>query len=217
MSKIVILRPEPGASATLARAEAAGLEAVAIPLFEVAAIDWVAPDAAEYDALLLTSANAVRHGGIQLASLSGLPAYCVGAATAAAAQQAGLGIADTGTGNAADLAGRLPEELRFLHLTGRNHRAMAAVTEIAVYDSVAIDPTPSLDALIGGVAMVHSPRAGARLAELVETRGNIAIAAISPAAAAACGTGWRAVQSVTTPTDAALLELAAALWQKLKA
>jgi len=217
MSKVVILRPEPGASATLARAEAHGVEAVAIPLFEVRGVDWIAPDPADFDALLLTSANAVRHGGIQLASLSGLPAYCVGAATAAAAEAAGLGIADTGTGNAADLAGRLPEDLRLLHLTGRNHRALTGVTEIAVYDSVAIDPPPSIGGLIGGVAMVHSPRAGARLAELVTERDKVAIAAISSAAAAACGTGWRAVQSVAMPTDAALLELAATLWQKLKA
>lgn len=217
MSKVVILRPEPGASATLARAEAIGLEAVAIPLFEVAAVDWVAPDAADYDALLLTSANAVRHAGIQLAALSTLPAYCVGAATAAAAQEAGLGVAETGRGNAADLAERMPGELRFLHLTGRDHRAMPGVTEITVYDSVAIDPPSSLEALSGGVAMVHSPRAGARLAELVSERGTIAIAAISPAAAAACGTGWRTVEAITAPTDGALLELAAALCQKLNA
>ena len=50
MSKVVILRPEPGAGATLARAEAAGIAAVAIPLFEVAAVDWVAPDPAGFDA-----------------------------------------------------------------------------------------------------------------------------------------------------------------------
>lgn len=214
MSKVVILRPEPGASATLARAEAAGVEAVAIPLFEITPINWVAPDAADYDALLLTSANAVRHGAIQLSSLAGLPAYCVGEATAGAAQQAGLGIADTGKGNAADLAGRLPKDLRFLHLTGRSHRAIPSVVEIAVYDSVAIDPPPSLDALVGGVAMVHSPRAGARLAELVKERSTISIAAISPAAAAACESGWREVESVASPSDAALLELAAGLWQK---
>ncbi len=217
MSKVVILRPEPGASATLARAEAAGLDAVAVPLFEVTGIDWAAPDSAQYDALLLTSANAVRHGGMQLASVSSLPAYCVGAATAAAAQQAGLVIAETGSGDAAQLAGRLPQDLRYLHLTGRNHRSVTGVTEIAVYDSVAIDPPPALDALTGGVALVHSPRAGARLAELVTARETIAIAAISPAAAAACGTGWRAVQSVSAPTDAAVLELAATLWQKLNA
>ncbi len=217
MSKVVILRPEPGASATLARAEAKGLAAVAIPLFAVTAVDWVAPDVADFDALLLTSANAVRLAGIQLSSLASLPAYCVGTATAAAAQSAGLGVAETGKGNAADLAERMPGDLRFLHLTGRDHRAMPGVTEITVYDSVAIEPPPSLDALNGGVAMVHSPRAGARLAELVSERGTIAIAAISPAAARACGTGWRMVEAIEAPGDGALLELAAALWQKLDA
>ena len=43
MSKVVILRPEPGASASLARAEAARIDAVSIPLFEVRPIDWTAP------------------------------------------------------------------------------------------------------------------------------------------------------------------------------
>ena len=214
MSKVVILRPEPGASATLARAEAAGIEAVAIPLYEVAPVEWVAPDAAEFDALLLTSANAVRHSGSGLGKLNALPAYCVGAATAAAAEEAGLAVAATGTGNSMNLAAQIPEGMRLLHLTGRNHRPIPGVTEIAVYDSAAIDPPPSLDALEGGVAMVHSPRAGARLAELVGQRDTIAIAAISPAAAAACGTGWRVVETITAPADGALLALAAALCQK---
>lgn len=215
MSRIVILRPEPGASATLARAEAAGIEAVAIPLFSLAAIDWTLPEGATFDALLLTSANAVRLAGPQLAALSALPAYCVGAATAAAAQTAGLVIAETGQSDAADLAARLPTGMRFLHLTGCNHRALPAVTEIAVYDSAAIDPPPALDPLTGGVAMVHSPRAGARLAELVSVsdRTDMSIAAISPAAAAVCGEGWKAVRSIPAPTDSALLELAAAMCQ----
>ena len=63
MSKVVVLRPEPGASATLARAKAAGIDAVAIPLFEVVPVAWDAPDPSSVDALLLTSANAARHGG----------------------------------------------------------------------------------------------------------------------------------------------------------
>ena len=214
MSKVVILRPEPGASATRARAGAMGIEAVAIPLFEVTAVEWIAPDAGDFDALLLTSANAVRHAGIQLSALAALPAYCVGAATAAAAQQAGLGIAATGDGDAAELAARLPEKLRYLHLTAGEHRAIPGVTEITVYDSVAVEPPPALDALIGGVAMVHSPRAARRLAELVTDRGEIAVAAISPAAADACGSGWRMVEAITAPTDGSLLELAASLCQK---
>jgi uroporphyrinogen-III synthase len=209
----VILRPQPGGDATVARARAAGIDALAIPLFEVVPVEWIAPTAADYDALLLTSANAVRHGGQQLAALRELAAYCVGEATAAAAQAAGLTVAGIGAGDAAALIEGMPQGLRLLHLAGRNHRALPGVDTIIVYDSAAIDPPPALDALIGGVAMVHSPRAGARLAELVEQRSDIAIAAISPAAAAACGGGWREVQAIAEPVDSALLALAAALCQ----
>ena len=214
MSQVVILRPEPGASATLARATTAGIEAVAIPLFAIAPVEWVAPAASDFDALLLTSANAVRHGGDQLAGLSALPTYCVGEATAVAARDAGFAVAGAGAGDAAALVEHVPRGLRLLHLAGRDHRAMAGVSAIIVYDSVIIDPPPSLEALGGSVAMVHSPRAGARLAELIEARGNIKIAAISEAAAAACGSGWREVAAISAPGDGALLALAAALCQK---
>lgn len=214
MTKVVVLRPEPGASATLARATAAGIEAVAIPLFEIAPVDWVAPDAGDYDALLLTSASAVRHGGGQIDALRALPTYCVGAATAEAARDAGFAVAGTGVADAAALVERVPQGLRLLHLTGRNHRSIPGGTSIPVYDSAPIDPPPSLKLLPGNVAMVHSPRAGARLAELVEQRGDISIAAISAAAAAACGGGWHEVAAIAAPGDGALLALAAALCQK---
>ena len=214
MSQVVILRPEPGGQATLARAAAAGIDAVTIPLFTVASVEWVAPAASAFDALLLTSANAVRHGGAQYAGLRHLPTYCVGEATAVAAREAGFAVAATGAGDAEALVALVPQGLRLLHLAGRDHRAMAGVTSIAVYASAEIDPPPSLQALNGGVAMVHSPRAGARLAELVEQRGDIGIAAISAGAAAACGSGWREVKAIDAPDDIALLALAAALCQK---
>ena len=210
----MILRPEPGASATLARATAAGIEAMAIPLFEIAPVDWVAPDAGDYDALLLTSANAVRYAGEQLAGLHALPTYCVGEATADAAREAGFAVAGTGANDAETLVERVPRGLRLLHLTGQAHRAIAGVAAINVYDSAVIDPPPSLEALAGNVAMVHSPRAGKRLAELVEARGEIGIAAIRTAAAAACGGGWREMAAIAAPGDGALLALAAALCQK---
>lgn len=214
MSRVVILRPEPGASATLARATAAGIDAVAVPLFEIVALPWDAPDADAFGALLLTSANAVRHGGDGIERVRHLPAYCVGEPTAAAAREAGLVIAAIGGSDVAALELHLPPGLRLLHLTGRNHRSVEGAEAVHVYESRAIEPPPSLAALAGGVAMVHSPRAGARLAGLVDRRGDIAIAAISAAAAAACGTGWRALASIQTPGDGALLALAAALCQK---
>ena len=96
MRRLVILRPEPGASATAARARAMGLEPVTMPLFKVEAVDWDAPDPGLFDALLLTSANAVRYAGERLRSLRQLPVYAVGEATAAAAREAGFEIASTG-------------------------------------------------------------------------------------------------------------------------
>lgn len=213
MSKVVVLRPEPGASATLARAKAAGIDAVAVPLFEVIPIDWTAPPASDFDAILLTSANAARHGGPGLAELRALPAYCVGETTAAAARDVGLYVAGTGASGASALIDQVPDGLRLLHLTGVDHQPIPGVTEIAAYDSRAIEPPPSLAELHGGVALVHSARAGQRLAELVEGRADIAIAAISAAAAEACGGGWRSVKSIKDPADGALLALAAELCQ----
>ena len=143
-----------------------------------------------------------------------MPAYCVGETTAAAARETGLEVAATGAGDASALVDLVPAGLRLLHLTGKAHRATPGVTAIIVYHSVAIDPPPLLEALAGNVAMVHSPRAGKRLADLVEARGDIGIAAISAAAAAACGGGWREVAAIAAPDDGALLALAAALCQK---
>ena len=64
--------------------------------------------------------------------------------------------------------------------------------------------------------LVHSPRAGERLGELVEDRGAVTIAAISPAAAATAGTGWEAVYIADAPTDDALLALAEQLCNKAR-
>jgi uroporphyrinogen-III synthase len=59
--------------------------------------------------------------------------------------------------------------------------------------------------------MIHSPRAGARFAQVARNRSALAIAAISAAAAAAAGEGWAAKAVASAPRDSALLELAARL------
>ena len=96
MRRLIVLRPEPGASATVERARALGLDAVAIPLFRIEPIAWTAPDAGQFEGLLLTSARGVRHGGDQLERLRGLPVYVVGEATAEVARAAGFDIASQG-------------------------------------------------------------------------------------------------------------------------
>lgn len=213
MRKLLLLRPEPGLSASADRAAALGLEAVACPLFRVEPVDWIAPDPAHYEGLLLTSANAVRHGGQALKTLANLPVHAVGAATAAAARQAGFQVRSVGHGGLADLLAELPESPRLLWLAGEDRREAPDRDRInicTVYRSVPIE-APGLPSLEGVVVAVHSPRAGRRLAELAGARDRTAIAAISGAAAEACGSGWERIEIAGSPEDSALLALAAML------
>jgi uroporphyrinogen-III synthase len=214
MVQLLVLRPEPGASATLARARELGLDAFAVPLFTMHPVKWEAPEAGGFDGLLLTSANAVRCAGEQLQSLRGLKAFTVGEATAAAARDAGFDIAATGDADVDRLLGSVEPDLRLLHLCGGDRRepkhARQAITPVVVYRSSEIEQ-PGLAAAAGSVALVHSPRTGRRLAELVGERGEVAIAAISQAAAEALGEGWKSVDVADRPSDDALLALAARL------
>lgn len=212
MRKLLLLRPEPGLTASAERAAALGLEFIACPLFRVEPVDWVAPDPAGYDALLLTSANAVRHGGNGLETLRHLPVHAVGAATAAAAREAGFQVRSVGSGDLGDLLAELPASLRLLWLAGEVRRGGCRdrIDTWVVYRSAPIE-APGLPSIEGLVVAVHSPRAGRRLAELAGTRDRTTIAAISAAAAEACGTGWERIEIARLPEDSGLLALAAML------
>lgn len=216
MRRLIVLRPEPGASATVEQARAMGLAAVALPLFEVRPLTWEVPDAAGFDGLLLTSANAVRHGGAGLHKLRRLPAYAVGEATAQAAREAGFEVATTGDAGIARLLGAIEPGLKLLHLCGADRRRPAAapqqITAIPVYRAEAVETDVS-DAA-GEIVLIHSPRAARRLAELAGDKASIAIAAISAAAADAAGAGWEQVAVADRPSDEALLALAAWLCNK---
>ena len=186
-----------------------GLEVRTLPLFEIVPLPWMAPDPAQFDAIVFTSANAVRHGGAELEQLKALPVYAVGAATAAAARAAGFDVTAIGEGGVREM--QLPSEQRLLHLAGREHADSGAAMTITVYEARPIEMPDGLDALHDCVAAIHSPRAGRRLGELAERRSGIVIAAISAAAAEACGTGWKGVHAAPQPNDEALLALAARL------
>ncbi len=214
MRRLVILRPEPGASATAERARAMGLEPLVMPLFEVTPVDWEAPDTGSFDALLLTSANAVRHAGEGLQRLRQLPVHAVGEATAAAAREAGFDIASTGDAGVERLLGSIESDLRLLHLCGEHRTesdAKQAITAIPVYRASELPLPDDFRRIEGQVALVHSPRAGKRLAELGIDRSTIRIAAISEAAATAAGSGWQRCEAADAPDEAALLALAARL------
>jgi uroporphyrinogen-III synthase len=218
MKRVIVLRPEPGASETVRRARELGLDAAAIPLFEIEPIAWSPPDPAQFDALLLTSANAIRHGGAGLAVLRGLAVHAVGEATAEAAREAGFKIAAVGDSGVDALLSSIDPGQWLLHPCGEDRTAPTAnrhrITALRIYRSPPIASPGALTELSGAVVLVHSPRAGRRLAELILDRSAIAVAAISPAAAAAVGEGWSSVEAAERPSDDALLEIAIRLCNK---
>jgi uroporphyrinogen-III synthase len=217
--RLFILRPEPGASQTLARAEALGLDAVCHPLFETVAVDWDAPDSAKFTAVMMTSANAALLGGASLALYRHLPVFAVGDATAAAATAAGFLSVVSGEKDIARLLAHIATlgKHRLLHLSGEDVTAFDPIgIEIErriVYAAHSLAPSPELQEALaaGGIALIHSPRAAARLAELVDLRTNLSLVAISAAAAEAAGAGWARVAVAAHPRDGAMLERAAEL------
>ena len=217
MTRLLVLRPEPGASATVDRARAVGLDAIPAPLFEIEPVEWEPPEAGSFDGVLLTSANAIRVGGERLKELRGLKAYVVGGATAAEAREVGFDVAATGDSGVDRLLGSIDADLKLLHLCGADRRkpldARQKITPVVVYRATPIE-SPDLSHAPGSVALIHSPRAGRRFAELANDRSSIAVAAISRAAADAVGAGWKSVEVADQPSDEALLALAARLCNK---
>lgn len=225
---VLILRPEPGASATLAAATAAGLDAWSFPLFSVEPAAWDPPAPEEIDALLIGSANAVRHAGPALARYTTKPAYVVGERTAQAACTAGLTVAAVGTGGLAPVLAQVAPGTRLLRLAGRERieltpPAQVTLTERTVYAS---EPRPlprelasllRTHALPRVIVLLHSAEAARHFAaecdRLSLPRARIALAALGPRIASAAGAGWAAVRAAKQAEDGALLALAGQMCQ----
>jgi uroporphyrinogen-III synthase len=223
MRRLVVLRPEPGASETVRKARQRGLDAIPLSLFEVEPVAWDVPDISRFDALLLTSAHALLHGGAGIDALKSLPVYAVGAATTDTARAAGFEIATTGDCGVDELLSKTSPGVKLLHVCGEHRRAPAnplqAITSITVYRSRE-RPSPDLRPAEGAVVLVHSPRAAAVFRKMLDAanlnRASVAIAAISTTAAEAAAGGWKSVNVAERPSDDALLALAERLCNKLR-
>ena len=225
MTPLIVIRPEPGCAETVAAARAMDLAAQGFPLFAVRPLAWTEPGPASFDALLIGSANALRHGGTGLAAFAGKPAYAVGETTAAAARAAGLEIAATGQGGLQQLLGQLkPGHRRLLRLAGRERAALVTppgvvIEERVVYASDALPLPAALAAMLGqfAVVLLHSSAAARHFAGQCDAAGiarsTIAIAALAPAIAEAAGDGWAHCASAPDPRDHALLALARQMCQ----
>ena len=218
MRRLLILRPEPAAGRTAERARALGLDAHVHPLFAPQPMDWAPPVPADFDALLLTSANGVALAGPALDHYRALPAYGVGATTAQALTQAGFADVTAGTGDGSAIAAQIAADghRRVLHLAGTTVAPMEAgpleISRIAVYSMASLPDNPALldAAAPGSILLIHSPRAGERLsAQMPQAqRATLHIVAISPVALAACGEGWASGNAPAQPRDEEMLALA---------
>ena len=224
---LLILRPEPGASMTAKRAFDEGWRPVVSPIFRIEPIAWAQPPAADYDALMVTSANAVRQAGKAIRAYAEIPAYAVGDATARALKAAGFSDIRTGRGDAAIMIEAAAENgvKSALHLAGEDYRDVGheaiAIDRRIVYRSASLDGfgDKAVAALreSGSVVLLHSGRAAEHFIHLLEAtripRGRIRIAALAPAILTAAGPGWRRSIAAAKPDDAALLAAAARLCQ----
>lgn len=212
--RILVVRPQPGADATAARLQALGFEAVVHPLLETRPQLWALPAQAP-DAVILSSAAAVRLAGSQAAALNHLPAHAVGEATATAARAAGWGDVKAGPGTMQalldDLAGGLAR--RVLHLAGADLTPVTvppslSLTRVTVY-AASLQPLPGLPDV--AAVLLHSPRTADHFASewdrLGGKRANVQLFAISAATLAAAGSGWAQAQAAPEPSESALLAM----------
>jgi uroporphyrinogen-III synthase len=225
MVPLVIIRPEPGNTASVAAARQLRMEAHGFALFEVAPKSWEAVPPGQFDALLLGSAQVFRHGGRGLSALRGLPVYAVGEATAQAGREAGFTVVQTGETNLQALLGQLdPAHRRLLRLAGEDRVALTlpkgvTMDERVVYASLARPFPPDLIQLLGEPAIIalHSAEAARHLASQCVSHGikraRLRIAAMSNRIGVAAGDGWGEVAVAAYPEDKALLALARQMCQ----
>jgi uroporphyrinogen-III synthase len=222
---LLILRPLDGALQTEARAKAMGLRAIVDPLFIIEPLAWSGPKLAGFDAVLLTSANAVHYGGDQLDGCKSLPVLAVGRQTARVAENAGFAIAEAGDTSGQSLLDQLPADLyrKILWLAGEQHSVLdpgkRALHIVPVYRSKAIALGGKATVCLQSetIVLLHSARAARHLVseldrlQIMKERHHAVV--FSTKVAEAAGPGWRSMHVADRPDDDALLSLASRLCQ----
>ena len=219
---VLTVRPQPGLAATMKAGEAMGLNMIGYPLFQIRSRAWECPDPYTIDALLIGSANAIRHGGAALQKLTSKPVYAVGQSTAHAARDAGFAIADVGNGGLQNVLDNMRGPQRLLRIAGAQHVALdppasVSITTVIAYESVPLTLPEPLRALhdLGLIVLLHSAAAAQQFdretRRLALERSRIQLVAIGPRVADAAGTGWKAIHVSPTPNDKGVLELVHAM------
>ena len=187
--RVLVTRPEPGASRSASRLAKAGFEPVVLPLTEIRPLA-ARPIPADFDAVAVTSANALRHTPkLLVESIKYKPLFAVGGRTAHLARDTGFAMVFEGNGDAVGLAGLVAAQLtsrsRVLYLCGKVRRpdfeaalaeAGLTVNALETYDTAAIvHPVELVLSKLGNepveAAFVLSSKTAEALSSLVRTTG----------------------------------------------
>ncbi len=231
--RVLVTRPEPGASATALLLEERGFAPVVLPLAETRALAVGALEADGVAGVVATSAAAIRHAPAELlAALRALPWFAVGEATGAVAAGAGAASVASAAGDAQSLGDMLLRRFaageRLIYLCGRVRRpelearlaaAGVRITPVEIYDT--LDLSADVEA-VGApieVVLVYSARMAAALVEFRKRLPASLLAgarwiAISRQAAAPLAAAGLAVEVADNPSEAAMLDLLAAAGEK---
>ncbi len=219
--KILVTRPEPGASATAARLAGMGYEPVLAPCLTITRLSPALPETPA--AIIVTSSQAIpslppgyRH----------LPVFCVGDATAGRLRQSGFSSVESAAGDAKDLHRLiLARRVAGQHLLASGERqgvrlardlreAGIDVRRISVYAAQSVQTLPGpahalLEARQIGAALFYSAETAKAFIRLAppSTEGITALALSRPIATALQRLPWAQIRVATAPTEADLLAL----------
>jgi len=219
--KILVTRPEPGASATARRLAAMGHEPALAPCLEIVSLPARLPDHA--GALIITSAQAIPALPERWRDV---PMFCVGDATANRARAAGFSRVESAAGDAQDLfrlvcARRLPGthllaagERQGMALARQLHAAGIAVLRRKVYAARPLRLLPpaieaDLAAMKIPAALFYSAETARAFVRLRPCNtASVTAYALSPAVASGLdGLPWAAIRVAVAPTEADLMAL----------
>ena len=228
MKRVLITRPEPGATQTAARVRSLGFVPVIAPVLSITKRQAQSPN--HVAATVLTSRNAILACS---SSLHGCPVFAVGAATAACAAHAGFDQIFSAGGNATALATLIAETLSpaagtlFLpSAKGQGGELAAAlrhhgfrVLRRVAYEAAGVTTLPEAAAthlrraqiavamFFSGETSRHFVRL-LRAANLADTVGSIEAVSISEQAAMALRPlPWRRIRVAAKPNQDAMLAL----------
>jgi uroporphyrinogen-III synthase len=186
MSRVLVTRARDDAERTAEKLRGLGHQAILAPVTEIVAAGAAIPQET-FDAVLATSARALRHASADVATLADVPVFVVGEKTAAAARARGLHVEASAPDVAALIAllgERFASPRRLLYLAGRDRKDSLedflragghATTMVETYRAQEADALPdeALAALARGeidVVLHYSARSAALFLALTKER-----------------------------------------------